>query len=132
MTETNETPCASNSSTSLAKSARDRVTITSRSLSKQNPDAALLEMIRRHDDLWQQWTEEPPTELVHEACRLEVKITATPAFTRQGFAGKRRVVLRAAFDDDDGIVAAIIENDAARVRVRKRRPHATAGEIATA
>ena len=82
--------------------------------------------------LWKQFTEETSGELVHEACRLEVKITAMPAFTSEGLAGKRRVVSRAEFDDDDGIVAAIIENDAARVRVRKRRPHATAGEIATA
>jgi hypothetical protein len=50
-----------------------------------------------------------------EARALEFKIVATPAFTRQGFAGKRRVARRADLVDDDGGIAAILQNDAERV-----------------
>ena len=103
------------------------------SITCSNPDTALLALVGRHDALWDEWGEEAPNELVHEACELEVKITAMPAFTSAGFAGKCRVVRRAEFDDDDGIVAAILELDAERVGVGKRTsttvngPHATAG-----
>ena len=71
--------------------------------------------------LWKQFTEETSGELVHEACRLEVKITAMPAFTSEGLAGKRRVVSRAEFDDDDGIVAAILALDAERIAAGETR-----------
>jgi hypothetical protein len=72
-------------------------------------------MIRRHDDLWQQFTEETPGRTGPRSLQLEVKITGMPAFTSEGLAGKRRVVRRAEFDDDDGIVAAILALDAERV-----------------
>jgi hypothetical protein len=54
-------------------------------------------------------------ELVDEACALERQIAATPAFTRKGLDGKKRVVKRATFDDDDGILAMILQLDAERV-----------------
>ncbi len=50
-----------------------------------------------------------------EASGLELKIVATPAFTSKGLTGKRRVVGRAEFKDDDGILAAILQADTARV-----------------
>jgi hypothetical protein len=59
-----------------------------------------------------------------------LKITAMPAFTSEGFAGKCRVVRRAEFDDDDGIIAAILKNDAERVGIDKRTTSTTATRTA--
>jgi hypothetical protein len=45
-----------------------------------------------------------------------------PAFRSAGLAGKRRFIRRAEFDDDEGIIAAVLQLDAARVGgVVKRR-----------
>ena len=87
---------------------------------QKNNDTALLEMIERHDFLWKTWPPEGASKAhLDEACELEVKIIASPAFTARGLAGKRSVVRRAEIDDDYGIIAAILENDAECVGVGK-------------
>ncbi|AHY52480.1 hypothetical protein [Bradyrhizobium japonicum] len=95
--------------------------------SKQNHDAALLAMVDQHDALWGEWdritdfgkNEDPRTRALSDECyELERKITATPAFTREGLAGKRRVIRRAEFEDDSGVIATILELDAERVAAR--------------
>lgn len=101
---------------------------------KQNPDAELLAACQRHGALWQQWGEDAPPELIHEACELELKIVATPVFTPKGLAAKRRVVRRAEFNDNDGIIATILQLDVQRVGAgktcRASKPQATASVIA--
>jgi hypothetical protein len=98
--------------------------ITPRSLSKPNPDAELITKVRRHDLLWQTWPPEGGASKEHldETCDLELQILATPAFTRQGLAGKRRVAERAAqFHDDEcgQLLEEIMRNDAERVAAGK-------------
>jgi hypothetical protein len=68
---------------------------TKRTFSRANSDAELIEMIRRHDFLWNTWSPDgAPDDHVDEARELEYKIVATPALTRQGLLGKRRVAAR--------------------------------------
>ncbi|MCP3406400.1 hypothetical protein [Bradyrhizobium sp. CCGB01] len=49
---------------------------------------------------------------------MQRKIIATCAFTSKGLDAKLRIVRHAEFDDDDGIIAAILELDAKRVAAR--------------
>jgi hypothetical protein len=91
-----------------------------------SPDAGLLEMVARHDHLWDLTDHlaalgDAGTDTAEyidalaEAADLERRIAATPAFTPAGLAGKQRVVERAEFDDDNGIIAAILRIDTARI-----------------
>ena len=91
--------------------------ITSAELCASNPDADLLAMIARHDQLWEITEAEAPNPpgIIRELCDLELTIAATPAFTVQGLDSKRRVVDRAEFDDADGIIDEILRLDAERV-----------------
>jgi hypothetical protein len=92
---------------------------------RQNPDAGLIAMIKRHDVLWAEWDrvakvdeDDPRIDAYSsEAVELERKILATPAFTDEGLAGKRRVVERAELVEWDylGIVDTIFALDADRV-----------------
>jgi hypothetical protein len=67
---------------------------------KHGPDAALLAMIRRHDHSWARWGRfaerneiDPRIDaLSDECCELEPIIIATPAHTKEGLAGKRRII----------------------------------------
>ena len=107
---------------------------------KPNPDAELLAMIQRHDTLWVEWDraeeDDPRTsEFCEECCELELRVVATPAFTRQGLQGKRRVAKRAEqLHDDYGLLDQILQNDAERVaagsKTRATRPQAAAGASA--
>ncbi|OKO87706.1 hypothetical protein AC629_12850 [Bradyrhizobium sp. NAS80.1] len=86
-------------------------------------------MIKRHDEIWAETDRLSDlaekarslhpgprySVLVTEASDLEPRIAATPAFTAAGLTGKRRVIGRAEFDDDDRIIAAILKLDAERV-----------------
>jgi len=101
---------------------------------KQDPDAELRAMIKRHDDLWAQWgrlikqDEDDPriSRLSSECCELEPIIVATPALTRAGLAAKRRVIDKVEYAAVNGnpdlatgdvaeLVAAILAVDAERV-----------------
>ncbi|UPT97252.1 hypothetical protein J4G48_0003455 [Bradyrhizobium barranii subsp. apii] len=94
-----------------------------RSTTSNHSDAALLAMIEHHDILSAKWDlavkrapmNGAPTNLIHETCDLQRKIVATPAFTSTGLDAKIRIVRHAEFDDDDGIIATILELDAERV-----------------
>jgi len=84
-------------------------------------DAELMAMIERHDYLWALWTpwraeSSGGDDIMRECGDLERKILATPVFTAAGLAGKKRVIERAALDDDDGNVAAVLKADAERAR----------------
>ena len=89
----------------------------SRPSSNANPDAGLLDLVARHDALFIicDGDAEPTTEELAELCDLERQIVARPCFTGPGLAGKQRVVARAAFDDDDQIIAEIMRLDVERV-----------------
>lgn len=78
-------------------------------------DTDLLALVARHDHLWSQLTERAPKTLIATVCHLEIEIAATPAFTPEGLAGKRRVIERANFHDDEGVIAAGLRLDAKRV-----------------
>ncbi|MGJ5082738.1 hypothetical protein [Bradyrhizobium sp. HKCCYLS3013] len=83
-----------------------------------NTDNELLAMAARHDALWGRCggaTEAIDGAALDALCTLERHLVATPAFSQAGLAAKRRVVERAAFDDGDGIIAAILALDAERV-----------------
>jgi hypothetical protein len=103
-------------------------------------DAELLAMIRRHGKLWTEWdrianiNEEDPriSTFSREAVELERKILATPALTRKGLAGKRRVVQRAEMEawDDLGIIETIFDIDAERVATGERTTSTMPAETA--
>jgi hypothetical protein len=101
----------------MAKAATKRTTQT------HDPDAGLLAMIRRHDELWAAWDsivkvdeDDPRIDGLSSECwNLERRIVATAAFTSDGLIGKRRVVDRAELEDDHGIVETIFSLDTERV-----------------
>jgi len=93
-----------------------------------SPDAGLLEMVARHDHLWDLTDHlaalgDAGTDTAEyidalaEAADLERRIAATPAFTPAGLAGKRRMVDRAEMEssDDLGLIETILQLDAERV-----------------
>ena len=105
---------------------------TDRTQDEDNPDAALLAMIARHDELWAEWDRltqdhDPGVSALSEECeKLEPRIIATPAHTEEGLAGKRRVIKitryagraghpEQATGDVTELVDAILEMDAARI-----------------
>lgn len=87
-----------------------------------NPDADLLATIKQHDLLWARWghllmeDDALDTDDLCARCgELELRAIITPAHTRRGLVGKRRIIRRAEFEDSDGIVAAILQADAERI-----------------
>jgi hypothetical protein len=100
------------------------------SATHQNPDAALLAAILRHDALWREWDHLAEADendhridrLASECCELEKQITATPAFTHAGLAGKRRVVELAELAQWDGLdlIETIFKLDAERIAATAR------------
>jgi hypothetical protein len=79
-------------------------------------------MVERHDHLWALCTPQAcesgeANAFMDECLQLEVPIIGTPAFTPEGLAGKQRVVERAELDDDEAVVAAILQADAERIAV---------------
>jgi len=101
---------------------------------KPTTDADLLAMISRHDALWRRTDEiaalnpsakdlgREHSDAIHELVGLERRIAATPAYTRKALAGKRRVMKRAAFEDNDLIIDAIIQTDSDRVGANNPNP----------
>jgi hypothetical protein len=77
---------------------------------KQSPDASLIAMIVRHDELWAQWDrlakldEDDPriSALSDECSRLEPTIIATPAYTKAGLAAKRRLIAKVGYASVNG------------------------------
>jgi|GEM_PF-3878316 len=96
----------------------------------RSPDAALFEIIRRHDHAWKLMddlyasggddaTDTPEYRAAsHEAIDLEFEIVLIPAYTRRGLAGKRRVMDQASFEDNCGFFDWVLERDAERVAAR--------------
>ncbi len=69
------------------------MTHRNRTTLKQNPDAALIAMIQRHDRLWDKWgrldeRDSRVRDLSAECCELERRIVGTPAHSARGLAGK--------------------------------------------
>jgi hypothetical protein len=91
----------------------------------QNADASLIAMTQRLDEIWSEWDradEDDPrvAAFCDEAGELERTILATPAFTDEGLAGKRRIVERAELSewDDLEIIDVIFRLDAERIAAR--------------
>jgi hypothetical protein len=102
-------------------------------LSTSNADAKLLDMINRHDKLWDEWdrlneqNERDPRidSLSDECCALELLIIATPAHTKAGRDGKLHIIAKVGFIGDEAgnpptgdlaeLVGAILDLDAARI-----------------
>jgi hypothetical protein len=82
-------------------------------------DTDLLALCKRHDALWAQLnTAVEPSgwlELSREADQIERRVVGIPATTRKGLAGKRRVLRRADFSDDDGVIESTLLFDRQRV-----------------
>lgn len=95
---------------------------------KQNPDAEILNMIRRHDGLSHELDrldgDDPRWEaLPHEGEMLGVEIVFAKVSSPEALAGKRPVVARDMFDEDE-IVRLILSADAERIggRLAARAP----------
>jgi hypothetical protein len=85
-----------------------------------NPDDTLLALIERYDAVVMRWNrlsdDDAKTKTLSvETTDLELRILTTPAFTREGLAGKRRVAAAADIEDDSGLLSAIFLLDAERV-----------------
>jgi len=112
----------------MAKAAKKSTT------GKEDPDAALRAMIKRHDQLWARWgrlikqneDDARIPELSSACCELEPIIVTAPALTRAGLAAKRRVIDKVGYAAVNGkpdlatgdvaeLVAAILAVDAERV-----------------
>jgi hypothetical protein len=91
---------------------------------KQNPDAEILNMIRRHDGLSHELDrldgDDPRWEaLSHEGEMLGVEIVFAKVSTPEALAGKRPVVAREMLDEDE-IVRLILSADAERIAAARR------------
>lgn len=89
------------------------------------PDAELLALVNRHDQLWAEWNrlakvdERDPRirALSEETSELARQIVVTPAHTAEGLNGKVRVIEVEELEswDDLGLIAEILEHDAERI-----------------
>jgi hypothetical protein len=100
---------------------------SARTSPKSNPDAALIEIIRQHDTLWEEWgrriaNEEEATcvdGLSTRCIELAFEITVTQAHTARGRAGKRRVMRLQELEDNHGFFDWVLARDAERVAAGK-------------
>jgi hypothetical protein len=99
-------------------------------MKKKNPDAELIAMIERHDQLWDEWgwiKDGDPriADIGVETTNLEYEIMATPPLTPKGAATKNRWTADHADIvyglDMESLVATMLEFDAKRIAAGMRR-----------